>query len=90
MDTRCASFILLQMNTKKTIYILLLDEGLDVWRPTTGLEIGENIYKVEPTDDYDDQDEKWEFKPGSTVRCEYKNLSEGKHLVAVEEIQNSF
>ena len=29
--------------------------------------------------------EAWEFQPGQIVRCQKKNLSSGKALVAIEE-----
>ncbi|MEI6221433.1 MAG: hypothetical protein WCP97_01580 [bacterium] len=60
------------MNTKtKTIFIRLLNEGTEVWRPVEGLSIRDNIYQLLPTDDYDPQIEEWEFKPGTYVYCEF-------------------
>jgi hypothetical protein len=68
------------------IYIQLLDEGTIVYRPTLGEMLKENIFKVLPTEHYDPSDEVWEFPPGTLVRCEYKNLSHGKVLVAKEAV----
>jgi hypothetical protein len=61
----------------KTIYIKLLEEGTDVWRPTLGEFIKDSIYKVLPTDGYDPDLEEWEFIPGAIVICEVqKNITE--------------
>ena len=52
------------------IYIPLLNEGVEVLRPTTGEKVKENVFRVNPTDDYNSEDEEWKFLPGSVVRCE--------------------
>jgi hypothetical protein len=72
--------------SKSTIYIYLLDEGTDVWRPTEGEEVAELTFRVLPTPNYNPEDEHWAYPPGILVRCAYKTLSEGKLvLVAVEK-----
>jgi hypothetical protein len=67
------------------IYIYLLDEGTDVWRPTDAEVLSDGSYRVLPTPDYDPEDEKWQFPPGSRVICEKRKLSEGNVLVAVRD-----
>jgi hypothetical protein len=52
----------------RTIYIPLLDEGTPVVRPTQGVALGGDSYRVLGTPNYDLDDEKWEFPPGSIVR----------------------
>jgi hypothetical protein len=73
----------------KTIYIRLLNEGTDVWRPTLGEKIEDNVYKILPKDDYDPELEEWEFIPGTIVKCELqKKFDRGEPeevLVAVEK-----
>lgn len=73
---------------KKTvpIYIQLLDEGTDVWRPTQALDVGNGSFRVLPTPDYDPEDEIWEFLPGSLVRLGKKRISVGEVLIAIEQI----
>jgi hypothetical protein len=71
----------------ETIYIQLLNEGTPSWRPTIGLKLYNRNYKVTATETYDSTDEEWEFKPGSIVRCEFRDLSDGTCLVAVEELR---
>jgi hypothetical protein len=68
------------------IYVYLLNEGVDVWRPTTGQRVGDNVYRILPTEKYDPEGEEWEFPPGSIVRCEHQIFSDGRHLVAKEII----
>ena len=52
------------------IYIPLLNEGVAVVRPATGIPMGNDVYRVVATDNYDPGDEQWEFPPGSVVNCE--------------------
>jgi hypothetical protein len=51
------------------VYVPLLNEGTPVLRPTQGVKLGENLYRVLPTKDYDPDDEEWEFPPGTVVEC---------------------
>ncbi len=66
-----------------TVYISLVDEGVDVWRPVVAEHIRDDVYRIvgEPTDP---EDEKWEFLPGQHVRCRLQQLSEGEFFVAYE------
>ncbi len=69
------------------IYVQLFDEGVPTARPTKAIYIGNELYRVLPTPDYDPEDEVWEFLPGSLVRC--KVTREGwarEMLLAVEKV----
>ena len=57
-------------------------EGTDVLRPTDGVEMEGNTYKVLPTKNYDPDDEKWKFLPGEIVFCEFEIRDNKKILVA--------
>jgi hypothetical protein len=70
----------------KTIHIRLLDEIVDVWRPTKAVDLGDGLFCVLPTDDYNPDDEEWEFPPGTTVQCKKQKLSEGETLIAIEKV----
>ena len=70
---------------RRTVYVKLLDEGVDVWRPVTAEVLRDGTYRLEPTEGYDPEDEQWEFLPGSVVRCEVRRLSGGSVLAAVTE-----
>jgi hypothetical protein len=67
-----------------TIYIRLLDEGTEVFRPTSAESLGQGVFKVLPTSNYDPREEKWEFAPGSLVECEKRKLEGDEVLVAVK------
>jgi hypothetical protein len=43
------------------IHIRLLHEGTECSRPTQALELGNGLFKVLPTSNYDPEDEVWEF-----------------------------
>lgn len=58
------------MSTEQiSLYVPLLNEGTDVLRPTTGVFVGPDTIRVEPSADYDPETEEWAFPPGSMVRC---------------------
>jgi hypothetical protein len=67
-----------------TVYVRLLDEGTDVFRPTLADGTSDGFYKLRPTENYDSDDEHWEFLPGQIVRCQLIKLHGGERLVAVE------
>ena len=69
--------------TRVKVYVRLLDEGVDVSRPTEAVQLAGSLYKLLPTPNYDPEDETWEFPPGSIVRVEKRQGSEGEHLLAV-------
>ncbi|MBN4055056.1 hypothetical protein JYT15_00955 [Acidimicrobium ferrooxidans] len=64
-----------------TIYVALLDEGVDCWRPVQAEHRGGDVYRIvgQP---YDRSDEWWRFGHGDSVFCEMRELSEGRVLVA--------
>jgi hypothetical protein len=68
---------------RTTVYVKLLDEGTDVWRPVPAEDLGQRRYRLLPTDTYDPEDEAWEFPPGTVATCEARQLSDGVYLVAV-------
>jgi hypothetical protein len=73
----------MDLNTK--IYVKLLEEGIDVKRPVNAKHCRDNIYEILPDDD--DNDEVWEFLPGTIVKCEWTLTSDGeKVLLAVEKV----
>jgi hypothetical protein len=68
------------MNNTVEIYIRLLNEGTECSRPTQALDLGNGLFKVLPTPNYDPTDEVWEFPPDSTVRSNVRR-SEGKEFL---------
>jgi hypothetical protein len=68
------------MAESETVYVGLLDEGVEVWRPVASTRLADGMYRL--TDDAPD-DECWEFPPGSIVVAEERNLDGGPTLVAL-------
>lgn len=65
-----------------TIYMPLLNEGVDVWRPVEATPLSADTYRVEGEMP---GDEEWAFPPGTVVRCESKTFSGGEAgLTAIE------
>lgn len=70
-----------------TITMQLLDEGTPTARPVQAVPLGNGLYKVQPTPNYDPETETWEFPPGSVVRCERIDHEYfGDVFLAVEKI----
>jgi len=69
------------MIAEHKIYVALLEEGTDVWRPVMAKQITDKSFLIlgeVPAE------ESWEFAPGSQVRCEEHVFSGGERgLVAV-------
>jgi hypothetical protein len=64
------------------IYVYLLDENVDVWRPVEAKELPDDGFELlGPLP----QGEQWKFPPGSVVRCEMRTFESGeRHLAAVD------
>jgi hypothetical protein len=66
----------------ETIYVYLLDEGTDVWRPVDADHVSGNKYRILSVNP-DPDDEHWQFNAGDVVATEMRELSGGLCLVAV-------
>lgn len=68
---------------EEEIFVGLLDEGVDVWRPVVAEHLSGNIYRIidQP---YDREIESWQFEPGDKVVCEMIESSEGHILAATK------
>jgi len=67
--------------TSTTIFVALLDEGVDVWRPVEATIEADGVYLIVTPEL---QAETWQIASGSRVRCEMRDLSDGAALVAVK------
>jgi hypothetical protein len=47
------------------------------------MELGDGLFRVLPTANYDPHDEVWEFPPDSIVRSEVRRSEDGEFLIAV-------
>lgn len=73
--------------TTVTVYIYLLDEGVDVWRPVEAEAVKNDLYRI-ISNNPDPEDEKWQFSTGDVVHCVEKTLMNRKpeiRLVAVSK-----
>ena len=68
----------------ETIYVALVNEGVDAWRPVMAVRRADDLFEIISRND-DPEDEQWQFSSGSLVRCEPRQLSGGTRLVAVEQ-----
>jgi hypothetical protein len=67
------------------VYVALLDEGVEVWRPVDAEHVADDEYVLSgPVP----EGEAWEFQPGDVVRCRARTFSNGTTgLVASAQAQ---
>ncbi len=63
-----------------TIYMPLLNEGTEVWRPVEATHLSFDLYRV---NDRMPDDEEWAYAPGDTVRCELTIFKEGMSRMTI-------
>ena len=66
------------------VYVALLEEGTNVWRPVSSIEVRNGEFELlGPVP----ADECWQFGPGTVVRCSRHIFSNGEiGLVAFESV----
>ena len=58
----------------KEIFIKILNEDINVWRPVKAAQIAQYIFKLADTTKFESElDEILEFKQGDIVRCKEKD-----------------
>ena len=63
------------------IYVRLLDESVDVWKPVTARHLTANVYRI--VGPKADESETWQFTSGEVVTCESVESADGPILAAV-------
>lgn len=76
------------MNCTVQVYVSLLDEGVDVWRPVLAEHIRGCMYRI-VSQPYRRDLETWQFEPGDEVLCELIESNEGRILAAVRKVTSS-
>jgi hypothetical protein len=72
------------IDTEVVVYVRLLDEGTDVWRPVRATALPDGTFRLLEPDGYDSNAERWEFPPMTKVRCVTRKFTDGDEgLVAV-------
>ena len=72
------------MARTQTIYVRVVNEDVDVWRPVVAEHAGGDRYRLI---DHPAEGEEWQFAKDDVVRCERRRLTNGTHndvLVAAE------
>jgi hypothetical protein len=67
------------------IYVALLDEGVDVWRPVQAERVSDEMYRI-LDQHYQRSIETWQFGPGDVVLCEMVESSDGRILAATKKV----
>lgn len=62
------------------VYVRLLDEGTEVWRPVDAERLGATTYRL--SERPKPEDETWSFQPGDIVVVELQDAADD-HLMAV-------
>jgi hypothetical protein len=73
------------------VFVRLLDEGVDVWRPVHAEHLHGDVYRI-ALQDYERDTQTWEFEPGANVVCEAIQGSTGSIFAATrlaEETRSS-
>jgi len=71
-------------DTEVVVYVRLLDEGTDVWRPVGATALPDGTFRLLEPDGYDPNAETWEFPPLTKVCCVTRKFADGgEGLVAV-------
>lgn len=66
----------------KTIFVKLLDEAVDVWRPVVAEQLVGGIYRISDQT-YDMNTETWEFEPGAFVVADEIETADGRIVAAI-------
>jgi hypothetical protein len=75
------------MSDRGTIFVRLLDEGVDVWRPVQAELQSDSSYRI-VIQPYNRDIEEWEFGPGEEVVCELIDSSDGPILAATRSFES--
>jgi hypothetical protein len=71
------------MSDTHTIYVALMEEGTDCWRPVQAESLGGGLYRI-VTERPDD--EVWFFSVGDVVKCKERTFQgTGRELAAYEK-----
>ena len=64
-------------DTDRVIYVRLLEEGTDVWRPVPATALPDGTFKLSVPAGYDPEAEVWEFPPNARVKCAARRFADG-------------
>ena len=67
----------------ETVYVLLKNEGVEVYAPAPARRLGNRVFELLEPADYNPSAEEWEFVPGTVVECEERTVGARRALIAV-------
>ncbi len=71
------------------IFVALLEEGVDVWRPVQARSLDRELFRIIGVE-ADTSEETWQFPTGAIVRCEQKRFADGTNgMTAVEQVEEA-
>lgn len=76
MGNVCTSFQGAKVSATTQIYVRLIGESVDVWRPVEAEPLEDRVFRI-AIQEYDENTEVWEFPPGARVLCETIHSSDG-------------
>jgi hypothetical protein len=72
-----------------TVFVALLGEGVDVWRPVQARPLGGGLFRIVGVD-ADVSDESWQFPVGAIVTCARKQFANGQiGMTAVGRVERT-
>ena len=72
----------LLLKSETVVYVSLLNEGVEVWRPARAVPLNSEVFLLSPDQEVP-KEEEWQFIPGQVVICKRRQLEDGPALVAV-------
>lgn len=72
------------MSDRATIYVPLLNEGVEVWRPVEARRLSADTYLI-LDQEYDRDLETWAFEPGIVVKAQARKQN-GREIVIATEV----
>lgn len=76
----------LVVNEPVTVFVSLLDEGVNVWRPVSARPLGQGLFRLVGVN-ANVSDERWQFPAGAIVKCVTRQFEDGTTgVVAVEQV----
>ena len=79
----------MQNSLEDSVFVRLLNEGTDVWRPARAERLLDSAFRLLAPTNYEPEDEEWEFPPGSMVACELRTIGGERRWVAVRPVPGS-
>lgn len=72
------------LEARVTVYVELVDEAVEVYRPVLATPLGGDLYRLDSGPEA--PEEAWSFKPNAVVRCRPVRFEQGPGLLAVEAV----